>query len=108
LVELAGAADFLYADGPRFLDSQAERVIAENGGHILAELGPTFQNSDWRADVLESVARSYADGHNLKLGKVAQPIRAAITGRTTSPPIFDVMAALGREEAMARMDAYAG
>ncbi|MFL6689007.1 MAG: glutamate--tRNA ligase [Alphaproteobacteria bacterium] len=108
LVELAEAADFLYADGPRVLDSQAERVIAENGGHILAELGPTFQNSDWRADVLESVARSYADGHNLKLGKVAQPIRAAITGRTTSPPIFDVMAALGREEAMARMDAYAG
>jgi glutamyl-tRNA synthetase len=108
LVELADAADFLYADGPRVLDPQAERVIAENGGHILAELGPTFQNSDWRADVLESVARSYADGHNLKLGKVAQPIRAAITGRTTSPPIFDVMAALGREEAMARMGAYAG
>jgi glutamyl-tRNA synthetase len=47
--------------------------------------------------------RAYAEQHNLKLGAVAQPLRAALTGRTTSPGIFDVLAVVGRQECLARL-----
>ncbi len=47
--------------------------------------------------------RSFAEETGAKLGKVAQPLRAALTGRAVSPPVFDVMAVLGRDEALARL-----
>ncbi len=59
--------------------------------------------SDWTATATETVVRAYAEEQGLKLGKVAQPLRAALTGRTTSPPIFDVLGVLGRDEALGRI-----
>ena len=58
---------------------------------------------DWQLETLESIIRDYADAQELKLGKVAQPLRAALTGRTTSPGVFDVIAVLGRDEALGRI-----
>ena len=58
---------------------------------------------DWDAPALEAVVRDFAETSGLKLGKVAQPLRAALTGSTVSPPVFDVMAVLGRDEALARI-----
>jgi len=57
----------------------------------------------WRAPELESVFKAYASEHGLKLGKLAQPLRAALTGTTASPGIFDVLEVLGREESLARI-----
>ena len=57
---------------------------------------------------LEGAARDLAAAEGLKLGRVAQPLRAAITGKASSPPLFDAMAVLGRDESLVRLRAYAG
>ena len=59
--------------------------------------------TDWSAETTETAMRNFAEQNNLKLGAVAQPLRVALTGRTTSPGIFDVLAVLGREECLARL-----
>ena len=58
---------------------------------------------DWSAPTLEAAVKAFAEGKGLKLGKVAQPLRAALTGRTASPGIFEVLVILGREESLARI-----
>ena len=59
--------------------------------------------ADWSAATVETVVRGFAERAGVKLGQVAQPLRAALTGRATSPPIFDVLAVLGRDESLARL-----
>ena len=59
--------------------------------------------ADWDAASVEAAIREVAEGSGVKLGKLAQPLRAALTGRTTSPGIFDVLALLGRDESLARI-----
>jgi len=107
IVELAQAADFLYTDGPRTLDAQAEKILTPEARLTLRELIALFEQGDWSVPVLEEKARAFADAKGLKLGQVAQPLRAALTGRTSSPPIFDVLGVLGREESLVRLRAYA-
>jgi glutamyl-tRNA synthetase len=62
----------------------------------------------WSVQTTEAAMRAFADASNLKLGAVAQPLRVALTGRTTSPGIFEVLAVLGREECLARLADQAG
>jgi glutamyl-tRNA synthetase len=57
----------------------------------------------WNSTTTENVVRHYAEENHLKLGQVAQPLRAALTGRATSPGIFDVFSVLGRDESLARL-----
>jgi glutamyl-tRNA synthetase len=64
---------------------------------VLAAVTP------WSTEATEAAMRNFAEQNNLKLGAVAQPLRAALTGRTTSPGIFEVLAVLGREECLARL-----
>ena len=59
--------------------------------------------TDWSAETTEAAMRAFAEQNGMKLGAVAQPLRVALTGRTTSPGIFDVLAVLGREECLARL-----
>ena len=106
LVELADAADFLYTDGPRALDVQAAKVLSPQGREILARLAPSLEAGDWTSSAIEQRVRQFAEESGLKLGQVAQPIRAAVTGKTTSPPVFDMLAALGRQESSNRIRAY--
>jgi len=72
---------------------------------VLKALLPEFQVSlgKWTAASTEAVVRAHAERTGLKLGKVAQPLRAALTGRSTSPGVFDVLAVLGREESLGRI-----
>ena len=58
---------------------------------------------DWNAETLEEIIKSYAEENELKLGKVAPPLRSALTGKTKSPSIFDVFVILGKEESIARI-----
>jgi len=66
-----------------------------------------FEATDWTGPALEAAARTFADAGGMKLGQVAQPLRAALTGKAASPPLFDMMAVLGRDESLVRLKAYA-
>jgi len=103
LVELANAAEFLLAEGAPALDAQAQKILSPEARQILAEALPLLQRSEWNASALEGCVRELADIKGLKLGQVAQPLRAAVTGTSASPPIFDMMEVLGREETLFRI-----
>jgi len=104
LVELLDGAGFLFATRPLEMDAKAEEILARGGRLHLKTLLPRLAAlSDWTAASAEAVVRAYAEEEGAKLGIVAQPLRAALTGRSTSPGIFDVLAVLGREESLGRI-----
>ena len=104
LVELKTGAAFLFAVRPLAMDEKAKQIIADGGTAALQELKPVLEAcGEWMARVLEAAVKAHAEKTAIKLGKLAQPLRAALTGTSTSPPIFDVLEVLGREEAMARI-----
>jgi glutamyl-tRNA synthetase len=104
LVELLDNAAFLFARRPLPLDSQAAKLLDDAGRQALAALLPRLEAAEpWKPETLEAAVRAAADEAGLKLGKLAQPLRAALTGRATSPGIFDVLDVLGRAETLARI-----
>ena len=107
LVELIQGAEFLFSDGPRTLDEAAAKLLTPEGRATLAAALPLLEATDWTGPALEAAARAFAEGAGLKLGQVAQPLRAALTGKTNSPPLFEMLALLGREESIGRLRAYA-
>jgi glutamyl-tRNA synthetase len=102
LVELADSARFYVASRPIPIDDKAKGLLA-SAKQLLDELAALLKDTDWNAAALEATVRSFADARSLKLGAAAQPLRAALTGSTASPPIFEVMAVLGRDETVARL-----
>jgi len=107
-VELDQSAAFLYTDGPRDLDEAAARLLSPEGRAALAAALPALEATDWTGPALEAAARAHAESQGLKLGQVAQPLRAALTGKASSPPVFEMLALLGRAESLNRLRAYAG
>jgi len=104
LLELLDNAAFLFADRPIAPDEKAAKVLDEDARRQIGLLIPSLQRATpFAADALEAEVRRFAEDGGLKLGKVAQPLRAALTGRTVSPPVFEVMQALGPEETFARL-----
>ncbi|HZD91649.1 MAG TPA: glutamate--tRNA ligase, partial [Pseudolabrys sp.] len=104
LVELFEASRFVWASRPLALDAKAEALLTPDAKDAIAALLPELTAvGDWRAEAVETVVRAFAERTGRKLGAVAQPLRAALTGRTTSPPIFDVLAVLGSDESLARL-----
>jgi glutamyl-tRNA synthetase len=108
LVQLDQGAEFLYTDGPRDLDAGAAKALAPEARLLLGRTLPALEATDWSGPALENAARAFAEMNGLKLGDVAQPLRAALTGKTVSPPLFAMLALLGREESLLRLRAYAG
>jgi glutamyl-tRNA synthetase len=105
LVELLDGAAFLFATRPLAMDQKAEEILARAGRIHLKNLLPRLVALEtWTAASAEAVVRAYADEGGAKLGVVAQPLRAALTGRSTSPGIFDVLEVLGREESLGRIE----
>jgi glutamyl-tRNA synthetase len=104
LVELTDSALFYAVKRPIQLTSQAKGLVGGAGVARLAALRPILAKAEWSPGGLEAAVRQAAEASATKLGDLAQPLRAALTGGTTSPPIFDVMAVLGPEEALARID----
>ena len=107
LVELSQAAGFLFTDGARSLDAAAEKLLTIDARRWLAELVALFQHSEWTAPALEAQVRNLAEAKGLKLGQLAQPLRAALTGKAASPPIFDMLVVLGKKESLLRLGAFA-
>ena len=104
LVELTESASYLWRQRPLDTDEKAQKILDDEARAILKDLHEVLSSaSDWSADPLETAVKAYAEDKELKLGKVAQPLRAALTGRGTSPGIYDVLIALGREESLARI-----
>ena len=104
LVELGRGVAFLLARRPLACDEKANQLLNDESRALLSRLVPRLEARNvWEIAEIEATIRAFAEEENLKLGKVAQPLRAAVTGSTVSPPIFDVLATLGRDEAIGRI-----
>ncbi len=109
LIELMTGAQFLFAERPLPMDEKAAQIIRDGGKAVLADIIPVLSGvENWLAQDIEAKLKLHAEAQGLKLGKVAQPLRAALTGTSTSPGIFDVLEVLGREESLARLRDQAG
>jgi len=104
LVDLITGSAFLFAPRPLTMDARASEILADGGKAHLGALLPRLEAlAEWSAAAAEAAVRAYAQESGAKLGQIAQPLRAALTGRTTSPGIFDVLAVLGRDESLGRI-----
>ncbi|WP_114858478.1 glutamate--tRNA ligase [Azospirillum brasilense] len=104
VVDLAQSARFYLAARPLAMDEKAAALLDEKGRGVLTDLAGRFEaEADFTAAALEGLVRAFAEERGEKLGKIAQPLRAALTGSTVSPPIFEVAEILGRAETLARM-----
>ena len=104
LIQLIDGAGFLFSKRPLEIDEPAAALLTPESRALLAATHAALAAlAKWDEGSLEAGIREVAEGGGVKLGKLAQPLRAALTGRTTSPGIFDVLALLGREESLARI-----
>jgi glutamyl-tRNA synthetase len=104
LGELADGARFLFVTRPLDMDEKAASLLTAASRGLLERVRQALAGmSEWTAGASEQAVRDVAEAEGVKLGEVAQPLRAALTGRATSPGIFDVLALLGREESLARI-----
>jgi len=112
LNELAAASLFLFHPRPLAYDERAAKLLAPPAPDMLAAARALFTDAlKWCSAALEASVRAHAESRGEKLGLYAQPLRAALTGQAVSPGIFEVAAALGREETLGRVDdalAWAG
>jgi len=106
--ELAEGAGFLFAKRPLEMTEKAAELLDDEGRTRLGQIASALAGeNDWTIEALEATTKALAEELGLGLGKLAQPMRAALTGTTTSPGIFDVLVLLGRDEALARITAQA-
>ena len=103
LLELAEGATFLFRTRPLDIDDRAAALLSGDGAVLLAAAATALSSVEWTTEALDAAVRGVAETAGVGLGKVAQPLRAALTGRTTSPGIFDVLLLLGRDESLARL-----
>ncbi len=109
LLELIDASYFIFADRPLQVDTKAQALLTAETRQLIGRLRATLEGvAPWSVETTEAAMRAFAEANNLKLGAVAQPLRVALTGKTTSPGIFEVLAVLGRDECLARLSDQAG
>lgn len=104
LPQILEKSHFLMVSRPVEPDTKAAEALTDVFRGILANLTPHLQNARWEREELEAVLREFAEHHGLGLGKLAQPLRAALAGRTITPSVFDMMIVLGRAETLARLN----
>jgi glutamyl-tRNA synthetase len=104
LVELVDGARYLFAVRPLSIDDKAAALLTPQARALLTDIADDLAGiGSWTVEATDQAVRGFAARKGVKLGSVAQPLRAALTGRTTSPPIFDVLAVLGKAESLARL-----
>ncbi len=104
VISLADSSHFLVATRPLSLDDKAAKLMSADACGVLMRLADKLDGLPrWEKEALETVVRDSAEAEELKLGKIAQPLRAALTGTTVSPGIFDVLEILGKEESLGRI-----
>ncbi len=103
LPELIEKAHFSLTSRPIEVEAKAAKHLDTVSRGILSELTPQLQNASWTREGLEAVTNSYCEANEIKFGKIAGPMRAALAGRAATPSVFDMMLVLGREESLARL-----
>ncbi len=104
LLELISLAQFIYAPLPIKIEEKAARHINEQTRQMIADIALRLENiKDWTPQDISMAVRKFGDDNSIKLGKIAQPLRVALTGRTVSAGIFEIMAVLGRDESLKRL-----
>ena len=104
LIDLIDASYFIFADRPLEIEPKALVLLTPETRQLIGRLRAILEAvTPWNAETTEAAMRTFAEQNGLKLGAVAQPLRVALTGRTTSPGIFDVLSVLGRLECLARL-----
>jgi glutamyl-tRNA synthetase len=103
LVELAESAAFLARPLPLPMEPKAASLLTQEARLMLRDVADAIAATDFTPSAIDAALRAFADASGRKLGQVAQPLRAALTGSTASPGIDATLAALGREEALARL-----
>ena len=106
--ELLEKGHFATVSRPVVRDAKAEKALASVSDGILKELTPQLQNASWSRDGLEASLNAFAEAHEMKFGKLAGPLRAALAGRAVTPSVFDMMLVLGKTETLARISDAAG
>jgi len=101
--QLLEKAHFILGSRPFEPDEKAAKALDPVSRGILGELTPHLQDASWTREALEEAVGAFAEARELKLGKLAQPLRAALSGRSVSPSVFDMMLVIGREETLARL-----
>ncbi len=101
--ELIEKAYFILTKRPITPDDKAAKNLDDVSRGILSELTPQLQNASWSRDALEGIVTSVAEAHDIKMGKLAGPLRAALSGRAITPSVFDMMLVLGPDETIARI-----
>jgi glutamyl-tRNA synthetase len=105
LLDLIDGAHFLLAGRPIALDDKAAALLTPDARSLLGEIGAELGRAEpWSPQTTEQAVRTFAERIGVMLGTVAQPLRVALTGRTTSPGIFEVLAVLGKAESLARVE----
>ncbi|WP_347266481.1 glutamate--tRNA ligase [Paracoccus sp. (in: a-proteobacteria)] len=108
LPALLDQGHFALIERPVSIDEKAATALDIVSRGILNELTAALRDASWMRDELEAAAKQIGESHGLGLGKVAAPLRAALAGRSSTPSVFDMMLALGREESLARLQDQAG
>ena len=108
LVELADSAAFLARRVPLPMEPKAAAQLTAEARGMIRDVGAALAATDFTPPAIDAELRRFAERTGRKLGQVAQPLRAALTGSTMSPGIDATIAALGRDEALARLQAAAG
>ena len=104
LIDLAKGSAFIFNSRPLSMDEKAAALLDEDAKAMLAKLSIALSDiSDWSMEAIENAIRDFTAANDLKMGKVAQPLRAATTGTTASPGVFDVLFVLGKDEVLARL-----
>ena len=103
LSELIEKASFILNNRPIEVSSDAKLSLDETGVAMLDTLTPHLQNVTWKREELEKICNSVAESFGVKFGKLAPPIRSALSGQTKTPSVFDMMLVLGRNETIARL-----
>ncbi|WP_336097408.1 glutamate--tRNA ligase [Roseovarius sp. CH_XMU1461] len=106
--ELLEKAHFALAERPIDIEEKAAAQLDTVSRGILSELTPQLQNATWSREAIEALAQAFAESKDMKFGKLAGPLRAALAGRTATPSVFDMMLVLGREETLARLSDASG
>lgn len=105
VVELSENAEFYAKIRPLEMTEKALSMLdSDSLLHLSNVLKELSELANWQVEEIEKTVKAFAEAAELKLGKVAQPLRAALTGTTVSPSIFNVMAVLGRDEALGRLE----
>jgi glutamyl-tRNA synthetase len=105
IVELSESAFFYIAPRPLKMNEKAEKLLAGDGLEKIAILRDALSALEaWTPETTQDAVKQLAETQSIKLGKLAQPLRAALSGSNISPGIFDVMDVLGRAETLGRLD----